>query len=176
MLPSASDSSAINYIGNSNHVSGISLDYDIIGFAFGYRSVPSGNKRTGNTDYFDLGLNINTRGLRFENSWKRYTGFYDNNTKNYTTPFNDTIPYVQFPTMNIRVVKSKLIYSFNKRKFALGAAYANAKRQLKGAGSWIIVGNFYSLNMYSDSSIIPLPLRKYYGTLWDGFDKMNIYA
>ena len=170
------DSSTVNYIANSNHVSGISVDYDIIGFAFGYRSVPSGNKRTGSSDYFDLGFNINTSGLRFENSWKRYTGFYDNNTKIYVQPFSDSIPYTQFPKMSIRVVKSKLIYSFNKRKFALGAAYANVKRQAKTRGSWLLIGNFYSLNLFSDSSIIPVPLRSYYGTKWDGFNKMNIYA
>jgi hypothetical protein len=175
-FPKAADSSTVNYIANSNHVSGVSLDYDIIGFAFGYRSVPSGNARTGNTDYLDLGLNFTTRGFRFENSWRRYTGFYDNNTKNYTHPFNDSVPYTQFPHMNLRVIKSKLIYSFNKKRFALGAAYANVKRQVKTRGSWLLIGNFYSMNLYSDSSIIPFPLRGFYGTHWDGFNRMNIYA
>ncbi len=168
---------SVNFIANSNNVTGVSLDYDIIGFSFGFRSVPSGTKRTGNTDYLDLGLNINTRGLRFELSWKRYTGFYDAYTPKYTPSFHqDTLPYTQFPTMNIRVIKSKLIYSFNKRKFALGAAYANAKRQVKGAGSWLMVGNFYALNLYSDSSIIPVPLQTHFGTKWDGLNKMNVYA
>jgi len=106
--------SAINYIANSNHVSGISVDYDIIGFAFGYRSIPEGNARTGNSNYLDLGLNINTRSFRFENSFKRYTGFYDNNSKNYIQPFTSTTHYYQNSSMNLRVVKSKLIYSFNK--------------------------------------------------------------
>jgi hypothetical protein len=170
------DSFAVNYIANSNNVSGISVDYDIIGFSFGYRSVPTGNYRTGNTDYFDMGFNINTRGLRFENSWKRYTGFYDANTKNYVKPFNDSVPFTQFPKMSIRVVKSKIIYTFNKKRFALGAAYANVKRQVKTRGSWILVGNFYSMNLYSDSSIIPQPIRNYYGEHWEGLNKMNIYA
>lgn len=167
---------AINYIANSNHVSGISMDYDIIGFAFGYKSVPSGNARTGNSDYIDFGLNINTRGLRFENSFKRYSGFYDNNTPNYTQPFTDSTHYFQNPHMSVRVVKSKLLYTFSKRKFALGAAYANVKRQVRSKGSWILAGNFYALSMFSDSSIIPLPLRKYYGLAWDGINRMNIYA
>lgn len=175
-IPEFTDSSAINYIANSNHVSGISVDYDIIGFAFGYRSVPSGNKRTGNTDYIDLGLNINTRRFRLENSWKRYTGFYDANTPRYIKPFHDSVPYVQFPKMSIRIVKSKFIYTFNKRRFALGAAYANVKRQVKTSGSWLIVGNFYTMNLFSDSSIIPAPLRNYYGGYWDGLNKINVYA
>lgn len=167
---------AINYIANSNHVSGISLDYDIIGFAFGYRSVPSGDKRTGNSNYLDLGLNINTRGLRIESSFKRYSGFYDKNTANYTHPFNDSVPYYQNPHMGIRVVKSKLIYTFNKKRFALGAVYANVKRQVKTRGTWLLVGNFYALNMFSDSSVIPRPLQKYYGATLDGLNRMNIYA
>jgi hypothetical protein len=166
----------INYIANSNHVSGISLDYDIIGFAFGYKSIPSGNSRTGNSDYLDFGLNINTRSLRFENSFKRYSGFYDNNTVNYIHPFTDSTPYYQNPHLSIRVIKSKLLYTFNKRKFALGAAYANVKRQVRSKGSWLVVGNFYALNMFSDSSVIPLPLRPHYGVIWDGLNRMNIYA
>jgi len=168
--------SKINYVANSNQVTGVSLDFDIIGFAIGFRSVPNRDKRTGNTDYLDLGLNFTTKGIRFENSFKRYTGFYDANTKNYTIPFNDTTPYFQNPSMNIRVVKSKVIYSINKNKFALGAAYANTKRQIKGAGSWLVVGNFYGLSMNADSSLIPNPVQPYYGIVWDGFNKMNIYA
>lgn len=175
-LIAASGSSAINYIANSNHVSGISLDYDIIGLAFGYRSLPGGNSRTGNTDYLDLGFNINTKGLRFENTYKRYTGFYDNNSGNYIHPFNETTNYFQSPSMKLRIVKSKLIYAFSKRKFALGAAYANTKRQVKSKGSWLLVGNFYSLGLSSNSSIIPPQLQHYYGTTWDGLNKMNIFA
>ena len=63
--------STINYIANSNNVTGISLDYDILSASFGYKSVASGDKRTGNTDYLDFGLTLNTKGLRFENSYVR---------------------------------------------------------------------------------------------------------
>ena len=169
-------SSAINYIANSNHVSGISVDYDVIGFAFGYRSLPGGNARTGSSKYLDLGFNINTRRFRFENSFRNYTGFYDNNSANYTHPFTDSTPYFQNPSMNLRVIKSKLIYTFNKRKFALSSAYANVKRQVKSHGSWLLIANFYSLSLNSDSSMIPPALRKDYGTVWDGLNKMNVYA
>lgn len=168
--------STINYIANSNLVTGISLDYDILSLAFGFRSVESGTARTGNTDYFDIGANINTRGFRFENSYKRYTGFYDKNTSKYTQPFGDSSNYFQCPSMNIRVIKSKLIYSISSKKFALGAAYANVKRQVKSAGSILLLYNFYALSMYADSSIIPPPIQKYYGVIWDGLNKMNIYA
>ncbi len=175
-LKTDTNKTAVNYIANSNHVSGISVDYDIIGFDFGYKSVPSGNARTGNSDYLDLGLTINTRGLRFENSFKRYSGFYDNNSANYIRPFTDSTNYYQNPGMNLRVIKSKMIYTFNKRKFALGAAYANVKRQVRSKGSWLVIGNFYTLNLYSDSSIIPRPLRNGYSPVWDEFHRMNVYA
>lgn len=168
--------SKINYIANSNQVTGVSLDFDIIGFAIGFRSVPNRDERKVNTDYLDLGLNFTTKGIRFENSFKRYTGFYDANTKNYTIPFNDSTPYYKNPSMNIRTVKSKLIYTINKNKFALGAAYANTKRQVKGAGSWLVIANFYGLSMNADSSIIPWQIHPNYGIVWDGFNKMNIYA
>lgn len=164
------DSSEINYIANSNQVSGIAIDYDIIGFAFGYKSVPGDVAKYGRSDYLDLGLNINARRIRLENSFKRYTGFYDNNSKYY-----DTTQYFKNPSMNLRVIKSKLIYQFNNKKFALGAVYANTKRQVRSKGSWLMVGNFYALNLHSDSSIIPAPQQLKYG-YWSGFHKMNVYA
>jgi len=168
---------SINYIANSNHVTGISVDYDIFSFAFGFRSISGGDARTGNTDYLDLGFNINTKGLRFENSFKKYTGFYDNNTKNYVQPFiADSTPYFQNPSLNLQVIKSKLIYSFNKRKFALSAAYSNAKRQVKSSGSWLLIGNFYAMNFYSDSSFIPPLQQKYFGVILDGLKRVNVYA
>lgn len=176
-LDMAMDSTEINYIANSNHVSGISLDYDIIGFAFGYRSLPPDNaKKTGTSDYLDFGLNINTRSVRLENSFKRYTGFYDNNSKFYMDSLALDTTYFKNSRMSIRVVKSKLIYQFSKKKFAMGAAYANVKKQVKSKGSWLLIGNFYALNMFSDSSVIPLPHRVNYGEKWDGLNRMNVYA
>lgn len=175
MMPD-SGLSSINYIANSNQVTGLSVDFDILSFSFGFRSVPLGDDRTGNTDYLDLGLNLTTRGFRFENSFKRYTGFYDKNTPKYISSFTDSTPYFQNPSLNLQMVKSKLLYAFRNKRFALGAAYANAKRQVKSAGSVLLVGNFYALSMSSDSSMIPPPLYPYYGIVWDGFNKMNIYA
>src|ERR1051326_4689652 len=168
--------STINYIANSNHISGISFDYDVIGFDFGYKSIPSGDKRTGNTKYTDFGFNINTSGFRFENSYRNYSGFYDKNTANYTHPFTDTTKYFQNPSMTISQLKSKLIYTIRHRRFGLGGAYANSKRQVKSAGSVLLIFNFYSLGMRSESSIIPPPLQKYYSPMWDRFNKLNVYG
>ncbi len=168
--------SAMDFIANSNHASGVSFDYDVIGFDFGYKSIPSGDKRTGNTDYTDLGLNISTSGFRFENSFRRYSGFYDKNTPNYVVPFTDSTNYFQNPSMTISQVKSKLIYTLKRKRFALGGAYANNKRQVKSAGSVLLIFNFYSLSMKSDSSVIPSPLKNFYAPVWDGFNKMNVYA
>ena len=175
-LFSPNDKSGINYIANANNVAGISLDYDILGFAFGYRSIPGGNERTGSTDYLDVGFNVNTRGLRFENSFKRYTGFYDKNSANYIVPFDSATHYFQTPNLNLQIIKTKLIYTFNKRKFTLSASYANVKRQVRSKGSWIIIANFYALNMYSLNSFIPPLLQPSYGPVWDGLNRMNVYA
>lgn len=170
--------SSINYIANANHVSGIALDYDILSLSFGYRSIPAGNSRTGNTNYTAWGFNINTNGLRVENSYRRYTGFYDNNSGNYIHPFTESTPYFQNPSLRLRLIKSKLIYAFGKKKFALGAAYSNTKRQVKSHGSWLVTGNFYSLKVTSANSMIPQQLQSYYKPDWNGLDyiKVNAYS
>ena len=167
---------AVNYIANSNNVTGLSVDYDIIGLALGFRSIPSGDDRTGNSKYIDFGFNINTSGFRFENSYKRYIGFYDDNSANYIKPFINSTPYYQNPDLRLRVAKSKLLYTFNKRKFALSAAYANVKRQIRSQGSWIAVGNFYSFNFSTPSYIAPIPLKSFYGSTWGSFNKMTVSA
>jgi hypothetical protein len=165
-----------NYFADASNVSGISFDYDIIGFSFGYKSVSANpESKVGRTTYYSYGLSFTTKGFRLENSIRKYKGFYDKHSYVYDSlAFNDSTHYYINPSMSVFTVKSKCIYTFNKRKFALGSCYANTARQLKSAFTWLGIGNVYGIKMSADSSLVPRPIQPFYGTKWDDMNQMKI--
>jgi hypothetical protein len=164
-----------NYFADANNVTGFSFDYDIIGFSFALKSASAyPESKVGKTTYYSYGVSFTTKGLRLENSIKKYRGFYDKHSPVYDTAFSDTTKYFQNPSMSIFTYKTKAIYTFKKRKFALSSSYANVSRQLKSAFSWILVGNVYMLDMRADSSLVPKPIQPFYGTEWDDMNRMKV--
>jgi hypothetical protein len=164
-----------NYLADANNVSGFSFDYDIIGFSFSLKSASAfPEEKVGKTTYYSYGLSFTTKGLRLENSIKRYRGFYDKHSPAYDSVFTDTGKYFQNPSMSIFTYKTKAIYTFKKKRFSLSSSYANVSRQLKSAFSWLLVGNAYLLNMHADSSLVPGPIQPYYGTDWNDMNTMKV--
>jgi hypothetical protein len=167
--------SFVNYFADANNVTGFSFDYDIIGFAFGFKSVSAQNPDVvGKSTYSSYALNFNANKLRVENTFKKYKGFYDKRSPVYDSIYNDSVLLYQNSSMSVFTLKSKVFYIINKKRFSLNSAYANVARQLKTAGSFILVGNLYYYSMRADSSLIPTPVQTYYGSIWDDMNKMNI--
>ena len=169
MMKDAAQKSPFHYYANANVVSGIEFDYDIFGISFDYKAVPPANEnQKGKTDYTDLGLNIGGNKWKLETSYKKYEGFYDANSANYTSPYIiGFTPYYQDPHMSTTCTKAKFIYITKPNKFSYDAAYSCGSRQIKSAFSWIIVGNIYYDQLGTDISFVPLPLRKYYSDYSD---------
>ena len=166
--------SPFHYYAEGDVVSGIEIDYDMFGFSFDYKAVPPQDEtRKGKTTYTDLGLNIGGNKWKLETSYKMYEGFYDINTKNYTTPYDSTTPYYQNPHMSTRCAKAKFIYITRPRKFSYDAAYSCGSRQIKSALSWILVGNLYYNQLNTDTSFVPVPIRQYYYNFSD-FNGLNV--
>jgi hypothetical protein len=157
--------SAVNYHAEANHISGIEINYDKINFSFGYKSVPPANsKKTGNTDHFNLGMNIGGNKWILETAYRRYYGFYDKKTSNYDTNFKHTGIYYQFPRLSATSFKTKFLYFANHKRFAYKAGYSCAYRQLKSSASLILTASGYYNTFNSDSSLIPFQIRNYYDT------------
>jgi hypothetical protein len=134
---------------------------------------PQDENKKGKTIFTDLGLNIGGNKWKLESSYKMYEGFYDANTRNYTSSYNDSTPYYQNPHMSTSCAKVKFIYMTKPDKFSYDAAYSCGARQLKTALSWIIVGNFYFNRLSTDTSFVPFPIRKYYYDFSD-FNGLNV--
>jgi hypothetical protein len=157
-------------IADANLSTGLSVDFDKISFSFGIRSKPPDTataRKHGSTDYTSFSLSFSAWRFRFETSYRRYNGFYDYNTPAYDTNFKHTGVYFQNPDMNVRSVRAKTIFIFNKRKFSYSAAFFNTSRQLKSAGSFLLVSNIYDYQFTAPGSLIPDSAQQFFGQYGD---------
>src|SRR4051812_45932875 len=70
-----------NYFGESDHTTGIDINYDKIGFSIGLKSTaPKNKEKTGSTKLFNIGLNLGGNRWLIETAYRRYQGFYDKNS------------------------------------------------------------------------------------------------
>lgn len=152
-------------IADANASSGLSIDFDKISFSFGIKTYPSTEadiKKKGKTKYTSYNLSLGAYRFRFESSYRSYHGFYDYKTPAYDTLFDSTGVYYQNPSMDVRSMRVKTLFIFNKRKFSYNSAYYNTQRQLKSRGSWLLVSNLYDYRFKADTSLVPPASQFFY--------------
>lgn len=145
--------------------SGVALDFDKLSLTVGLSSQPYTNEELrlkGKTKYTALGLSFVLYRFRFEASYRKYQGFYDTRTPIYNSVQDSSWTYYQDPDFMARSVRVKALFIFNKRKFSYNAAYFNTQRQLKSAGSWLMVGNIYDNLFSTKTSLIPDSSRYFF--------------
>lgn len=168
--------SKIEYLAEANFVSGIEISYDKINFSVAYKSAPPANQlQKGDTKYKNFALNIGGGKWILENSYRTYTGFFNKNTVTYDTTFKTTGIYTQSPTLSSETFKTKFLYYTNSNKFACKSGYSCTQRQLKSAFSFVLTANINYNRLNSDSSFIPLPVRKYYDH-YQSIKGLNVFA
>lgn len=155
---------------------GFSIDYGKIALNIAFRTGKTEPEKKGITDYRNIALSFGGNRILSEASYRDYSGFYDNNTTNYTQPFNDTTPYYQDPNMRAQLVKLKLMYFPGNKKFSYKAAYSSGYRQLKSALSTIVAGSIHYERLQTTTSLIPEPIRGFYAPGADSICKLNTYA
>jgi hypothetical protein len=161
--------SAFHYYSDASIVSGIAVDYDKFGVAVGFRTKPPEDaKLKGDNKYFNLALNVGGIKWRLESSYRRYRGFYDDNTKNYDTTYREGVsPYYHDNSMINQSLRFKFLYFLNHKKFAYKSAYGSNYRQTKSSASWMLLGNLYFNRLSADSSLFPAAVRNYYESYAD---------
>lgn len=157
---------APNLVSNLKWSTGFALDFDKISLSFGIGSEPYTDdelRARGRTSYSALSMSFSFYRFRFESSYRKYQGFYDLKSPAYDTLFDSTGVYFQDPDLMARSIRVKTIFIKNKRRFSYNAAYFNTQRQLKTAGSLIIVGNIYDNLFKTNGSMIPDSSQAFYG-------------
>lgn len=167
--------SRMNYIARGNNSTGISFAYDKISFALSssVQATETDIVRKGVSKTKNLSFAINSKRYRLEAAFRKYQGFYDNYTALRDSTFSDTSNYYQKPEMYSKAFRLKGFYFFNKkRRFSYGAAFNNTARQLKTAGSFLLVSNLYSFSLASDSSFLSPSASPYYQP-WENWNRFK---
>lgn len=155
------------YRSESRLLWGAQIDFNKLSLSFG---IPIGQEQIatkGKNDYFNLGIGYGGEKWFLEAGYNWFKGFYDTKTGQYDTTIKTTGKYYQDSRLENRLVKGKLFYFKNFRKYSCKAGYCCTYRQLKPAFSWVFSGNLYDNRISTDSSLIPRPLRLDYGSFYN---------
>ena len=164
LIKDSLNQSEVEYIAESNLVSGIEINYDKFNFSFGWKNPSNNVAKKGDTKYRNLNLNIGGNRWLLENSYRSYKGFYNKNTSRYDTTFFTTGIYDQNPRISSESYKTKFLFFTNANKFSFKSGYSSSYHQLKTAFSFVLSANIHYNRVNSDSSFFPLPVRRYYDT------------
>lgn len=155
--------SPIKYQADAINSAGFIVDYKKLLLQVGFRTGKVDEYKKGRTQYSNLILNIGGNKFLFETTYRRYKGFYDLNTANYLTNYNDSLPYYINNNLEASRFKMKGIFFSNYRKFAYRSVYSIGYRQLKSSATWIYTPSIYREKIGSSKGIIPDSIRSYYG-------------
>lgn len=153
-----------HYLADANSVTGIEIDYDKLSVSVGFKTSPSNTALKGNTTYKNFSISVGGNKWILETSYRKYKGFYDQNTAAYDTSYKSGDPYYQNPSMRVEQLKAKFMFFTNNKKFAYKAGYGFTCRQLRSAFTWVLGGNVYSNKMRTDTSFFSPQVRPWYGT------------
>ncbi len=161
--------SSVNYIARGNNSTGIDFAYDKIAFSLSSSvdATESDVERKGISKTKNLSFSLNSKRYRLEAAYRKYTGFYDNFSNLRDSSFSiDSSVYFQKPDMYSKAFRLKGFYFFNKKqRFSYGAAFNNSARQLKTAGSFLLVSNLYKYSISAPNNLIP-PIADNYYSNW----------
>lgn len=171
--------SPVNYIARGNNSSGIDFAYDKIAFSLGTSvdATESDIARKGISKTKNLSVSLNSRRYRLEAAYRKYTGFYDNYSNLRDTNFiADSSAYYQNPDMYSKAFRLKGFYFFNKKKrFSYGASFNNSARQLKTAGSFLLVSNLYKYSISAPNNMLP-PIADNYYSNWKNINFFQTFG
>jgi len=121
----------------------------------------------GKTSYLDLQSHLLTRKFTFELWLSVYNGYHVANPNSSITDWDisDNYPYRQ--DMQTFVGGFSSYYIFNNKKFSYRAAFVQDEWQKKSAGSFLIGGSLYEVNVIADSSLLPYNIVD--TSFYDGF-------
>lgn len=165
------------YYAESDFNTGLVLNYDKFQLSFGLRTKPRDDKAgKGFTNTFNLGFSFGDNRWVCENYFRRFKGFYNQNTPSFDTTFAETGKYYLQPGLTSNLFMNRFMYFTNYENFSFKSGFGCNYRQLKSAATWILGGSFNTYNFHNDGSIFPenaQPLFNDYGSL-QGFQSVNM--
>lgn len=160
-------SKTIVYAPNLSYSIGVAATYKFFGLSLSLR-IPNSNRdesKYGKTLYRDLQIHMYRPKIGAVAYYKMYKGFYNQLPRNILPNWNrgDAMPIR--PDIYMRNIGADAFYVFNDKKFSLRAAYRQTEKQIRSASSFLLRADFDLVDVYGDSSLLPLSVDKYFGTM-----------
>jgi len=151
--PSAPRLGSLRFLPNNSFSAGIgAYIFDVAFELTGAIPVDEKNKNLyGESTSRDLGASISGTNWSIDGAIRKFSGFYLSNPSVLPTA-SDTYPIR--PDIGLSDLGVTGIYAFNKNKFSLWSSYSHTERQLKSAGSVLLVGAISSAHLLADSIVV----------------------
>ena len=122
---------------------------------------------------FVIGITNRNKLFEFGANW--FTGYYENNSKNFIPNFSDTTAFYSYKNLNtLNLFLNKITFT-NKNKFSYSSVYKGTEQQKKSATSFV---HYFSANFNrfkSDSAIVPIYFRDSYDKYGNLTKLSNLY-
>lgn len=123
--------------------------------AFKYPKAFEGNRDIyGSTDFIDIQSNIYGKAINFDLTFQKYEGFYLANVNDFDFIFSQDASIPVRGDMKATNTLLNIIYLFNSDKFSFRSAYNQTEKQLKNAGSFLVLTSFSYFRLQGDSAFI----------------------
>ncbi|RAJ83402.1 uncharacterized protein DUF4421 [Chitinophaga dinghuensis] len=152
----------ILYRPNSPMNIGFGANYKFLGLNLGFNFpfVNRHNEKYGQTKYLDLQTHIYLRKIVVDFYGQTYKGFYiANPDKVFGKEYVTQNPYPQRPDIRNTAVGLNAQYIFNDKKFSYRAPNLQNEYQKRSAGSFLVGGDIFHVQVKGDSSLVPYYLE-----------------
>ncbi len=118
----------------------------------------------GQTKYTDISFNITTRYLLLNPFFKRFKGFYLDETGTYYPGWNTDSAMLSRPDLSYTTAGMYTYVVIGGDQFSIKSALVQTQKQFKSAGAFFIKFTAAYDKISSDSSLVPRSIRPTYGT------------
>ena len=178
MVSRQNEKERINYTPNDRGYIGLGMYIFDLGIEVAVK-VPSGFQRSkskyGETDFIDFQGNVYGRRWCVDATFQKYEGFYVSNAADVYPGFESGDNYPQRSDLGVTNVLLNGIHIFNHEKFSFRSAFIQADRQIKSAGSVLLILSTSFLGIDADSVLITRALSPDFEEA-GGFRKGNFFT
>ena len=147
-----------SYAPNVRGTYGIGVYYRKLGLEFSV-GLPAGDRENtlfGKTKSFDFQINSYGQKFGYDISLQAYRGFYRKNPREFDAQWSVVRGYPQRADLRSLNVGLNIYYVFNQSRFSYRAAFNQTERQLRSAGSFLLLGSLFHNHLRSDSTLYPV--------------------
>ncbi len=119
----------------------------------------------GKTNYTDFRFGLMKKKFASSFFYKQYQGFYIDDPSTIYPEREKGQGYPQRTDIIYTSFGIEGYYVFKWKKYSLNAAFRQSEKQMKGAGSFMLKGDFSYIGIEGDSTFIPYTQAKYYSEM-----------